>query len=106
MPLRVLAAELNCVVVQLPDAAVAVDDVFQRFTAMVSEVGEDSEAIRIALKDRVVTPEEGQAIAREIDDTIEAALAVKAAVLARVTAKPSMVRMALEQPMSARRLRA
>lgn len=102
LPLQVLARELGCAVVALPEVATA-DDIHAAFLRAVSELGEDSEVIRASLADHVITPEEGAGAGRSIDATISALLAVKAAVLARVAIRPAMARMQLEQPLQIRR---
>lgn len=101
-PLRWLAQQMGCSVVQLPSVPSSTGDVSARFLKVVEELGQDSAAITRALSDGEITGSEGQTIAAELRDTIEALLSVEAAVLAKVT-RPVPARMNLPEPAAVRR---
>lgn len=86
-PLCSLASEFGSAVVALPTTTPGNDDIRDRFLVAVEELGQDSAVIQRALGDGEITPSEGRDIAAELRDTIDALLAVEAAVLARVERK-------------------
>lgn len=83
-PLRFLAAAMRCVLVPLPVTPATTDGVYQAFTAAVSEIGEDGAAIQLALADGHITIAEAERVLAELDDTTQALIGVKAAILARL----------------------
>lgn len=101
-PLRWLAQQAGCAVVALPTTTPGTDDIRDRFLVAVEELGQDSAVIQRALGDGEITPSEGRDIAAELRDTIDALLAVEAAVLARVERK-APAKMALPSAQSERR---
>lgn len=82
-PLRYLAREQGFALVELPRTDPADGDIRQKFLHVVTELGEGSSAIERALSDGEVTADEAARIHRELDDTIEALMAVKALVQTR-----------------------
>lgn len=102
-PLRWLAAEMNCAVVELPSATPDGEAISRTFLKVVDELGQDSAAIQRALTDGEISVSEGQTIAAELRDTIDALLAVEAAVLAKAAAKPQPARMGLPSETAERR---
>jgi hypothetical protein len=103
-PLRWLAQQMGCSVVQLPSVPSSTGDISARFLKVVEELGQDSAAITRALSDGEITGSEGQTIAAELRDTIDALLEVEAAVRANVERRPA-AKMPLAQPQE-RRMRA
>lgn len=103
-PLRWLAQQMGCSVVQLPSVPSSTGDVSARFLKVVEELGQDSAAITRALSDGEITGSEGQTIAAELRDTIDALLEVEAAVRANVEKRPA-AKMAIPEPHE-RRMRA
>ncbi|MGV3518182.1 phage regulatory CII family protein [Luteitalea sp.] len=67
------------------------EDLFQAFLRVTKEVGEDSALLLRALQDGHLGPDEAEALAIEIDQTIQAALAMKQRVLARAQRGPAVV---------------
>lgn len=105
-PLRYLAASLGCALVQLPSSVERGDAIYERLADVVRELGEDTAAIQHVLSDGHVTAEEVAHVDREVGDTIEALLTLRAAVRARASSlaspaptvsKPAAARMALPQ---------
>lgn len=62
------------------------DDITRAFLRAVQEIGEDSAAIAQAIADGTVTSDEAAQVAREIDQTVAALLAVKARVQSKAQA--------------------
>lgn len=84
LPLQYLCRELGGVFVPLPALeGSAHQEIFQAFTHTVTEMGQSGDAIERALADDVITPSEAARIERQIDETVVAALALKALVAAR-----------------------
>lgn len=78
-PLRFLARELGCALVELPTAIPAPGDVRQKFTVAVKEIGEDAAELERALADNRVSADDALRMKRELRDTIEALIAVDSA---------------------------
>jgi len=78
-PLRFLAREFDVALIDLPSAeSLQGDDIRRSFMAVVKEIGEDSAAIEMALADGRVSPDEASRVMREISETIETLVAVRA----------------------------
>lgn len=97
LPLRYLAAALDCAIVTLPRVTREGAAIYERLADVVRELGEDSAVIQHVLEDGHVTAEEVLLVEREIADTVEALLAVREEVRARARdlAKPAAAKMAL-----------
>lgn len=88
-----LARDCGGVFVPLPDPVrVEDEDVHQAALEAVREFGEDSGLIARAMADGRISAEEGDAIDREIGQTVSALLHLKAVVQAKVTGRPVAVR--------------
>lgn len=83
-PLRYLAREQGFAIVELPRTEAGDDDIRTKFLKVVSELGDGSRAIDTALSDGSITGDEAAAINRELQETIEALVAVQAVVQSRV----------------------
>lgn len=83
-PLRWLAAQMGCAIVELPTVLGSDDDLFRALAVVVQEVGEDAAELQRACEDGCITPDELIRFDREIEDSIEALLRLKALMAARV----------------------
>jgi len=81
---------MNGVFVPLPAAEATDQDVYAALVTVVEEIGQDSSLVRRVLADGYVTEDEVIEAEREIDQTIASAVALKAAIRAKV-AKPSLL---------------
>lgn len=82
-PLRYMAREMNCALAELPKVAQDHGEIRPKFLLVVSQIGECATAIEHGLADGSVTPEDAQRIGKELDDAIEALIAVKGLTQAR-----------------------
>jgi len=89
-PLAQLCRDLGGVFVPLPAAEATDQDVYAALVTVVEEIGQDSSLVRRVLADGYVTEDEVIEAEREIDQTIASAVALKAAIRAKV-AKPSLL---------------
>lgn len=96
-PLRWLARELDCAVVQLPTVTVGAEDLRDRFLKAVEEVGKDSAVMQRVLADGEITASEGRELAAEVLNTIDVLREVIALVEAKVQ-RPVPARMTLPAP--------
>lgn len=91
---RIVAELARCVggvFVPLDTRAVSDADIHQAMLQAVREIGEDSGAIALALADGALTQDEADHILRELDETVQAVLAVKARVQAKVSQRPALL---------------
>lgn len=79
-PLRFIARELSCAVVELPQLTAQPGDIRQKFLIAVKEIGEDAAELERALADNRITSDDALRLKRELSDTIEALIAVDAVV--------------------------
>lgn len=107
-PLRALASELGCAVVELPDASAGDDELFSEGAKVTEQLGEAFMVIRQSLLDRRVDRDEFERSIKELDDVIDATLRFRAVAvqslekLSAVTVeKPAPARMTLPCPEAA-----
>lgn len=100
LPLELLCREEGGVFVRLPDVETTDEEIYAACLKQAEELGQASEKIRRALSPdsdggTALTLMEAQDCARELEDVAEAAMRARAIVLARISAKPSSLRMQL-----------
>lgn len=103
-PLRALAAEMGCAVVELPKADVAGgDEIFNEGARVTEQLGEAFMVIRQSLADHEVDADEFERSIKEFNDVIDATVRFRAVAIHRLEqlrtiAKPGAARMALPAP--------
>jgi hypothetical protein len=79
---RYLASLCGGAFVELPQVETNGDSVLAQFARVIEEIGQDSALIQRILRDGHVTADEAAAAVREIDETVDVVLGVKAAIVA------------------------
>lgn len=99
-PLRWLAAQLGCAVVELPRVDVIGDAVFAEAFRVIEELGEATQTLKHSLADSVIDHEERVNVERQFADVVEAALRAQSIVRTQLAtlAKPAAARMTLPTP--------
>lgn len=101
-PLRWMATQLGCAVVELPHVDVAGDAVYAEAMRVVEELGEATQTLKRSLADSVVDGAERLDIERQFADVVEAALRAQSIVRTQLatlpSVKPAPARMTLPAP--------